>query len=120
MSLSDKLIRSLFPDVVREVLTDYPSVIQSVETYLERPSLPHGYRPQEVNLYFDGCWVASWNTFKKVEEFPFSSQTQPELVEMEVDGEPGLILVNGVVILNRVEEIPYHYLWMVDDLPDAA
>jgi hypothetical protein len=115
------LTHSIFPEVVAEVLADYPSIAQLLEIYGERPPFSSTYRPQKVNLYFDDCWVASWNSLGAVNQIPeLPSNCRPEVVELEVDDEPGLILVNGVVVLNRVEQIPGRHLWLVQDVPVAA
>lgn len=114
---------NIFPGIVKEVLKDYPSVRDSVDTYKDAADFDSSYRPQEVNLYFDDCWVASWNSQSKVNALPalpLPISTRPEVVEIEVDGEPGLILVLGVEVLNRIEKIPGHELWMVNSDNQAA
>lgn len=114
---------NLFPEIVKEVLKDYPSVRDSVDTYKDSPDFDSLYHPQEVNLYFDDCWVASWNSQSKVNTLPalpLPISTRPQVVEIEVDGEPGLILVLGVEVLNRIEKIPGHELWMVNSDNQAA
>lgn len=113
----------LFPEVVREILKDYPSVREEVDTYREAEAFDETYRPNEINIYFDDCWVTSWNRQGKVDGIPMlimPHTTRPEVVEIEVDGEPGLILVNGVVVLNRIESIPGHELWMINSDTEAA
>jgi len=111
------LAAQLFPEVVRDVLKDYPFVRESVDTYREESFFDTSYRPQEVNVYFDDCWVASWNRRSSIDGIPnliMPSTSRPEVVEIKVDGEPGLILVLGVEVLNRIEKIPGHELWMVE------
>ncbi len=114
----------LFPEIVKDVLKDYPCVREEVDAYRESEPFDEAYRPAEVNIYFDDCWVASWNRKGQVDAIPNlilpSATSRPEVVEIEVDGEPGLILVNGVVVLNRIESIPGHELWMVDQERMAA
>ncbi|MBD1930078.1 hypothetical protein H6F74_28205 [Trichocoleus sp. FACHB-90] len=111
------LANHFFPEVVRDVLKDYPSVRNEVAAYMETPVFDASYRPQEVNLYFDDCWVASWSREGQVAQIPnlqLPSTSRPEVVELEVDGEPGLILVLGVEVLNRIEKIPGHELWLLE------
>lgn len=111
------LANHFFPEVVRDVLKDYPSVRDEVAAYMENPVFDASYRPQEVNLYFDDCWVASWSREGQVAQIPnlqLPSTNRPEVVELEVDGEPGLILVLGVEVLNRIEKIPGHELWLLE------
>lgn len=106
----------LFPEIVKDVLKDYPSLASSVDIWRESEAFDESYRPTEVNIYFDDCWVASWNSKGQVNTIPNlilpNTTSHPEVVEIEVDGEPGLILVLGVEVLNRIEKIPGHELWM--------
>lgn len=112
-----------FPEVVRNVLQDYPSVRESVNTFRQVPDFDETYRPSEVNVYLDDCWVAGWTALGQVDAIPhlvLPAKSRPEVVEIEVDGEPGLLLVLGIVVLNRIEKIPGHELWMVDLASSAA
>lgn len=105
-----------FPEIVRDVLKDYPSVRESVDTYRESPVFEETYRPSEINIYLDDCWVTGWTSKGQVDGIPnlvLPATSRPEVVEIEVDGEPGLLLVLGIVVLNRIEKIPGHELWMV-------
>lgn len=106
----------LFPGIVKDVLKDYPSLASSLEIWRESETFDKAYCPTEVNIYFDDCWVASWNRKGQVNAMPNlilpNTTSRPEVVEIEVDGEPGLILVLGVEVLNRIEKIPGHELWM--------
>jgi hypothetical protein len=106
-----------FPEVVQEVLKDYPSIRESVETYREFSDFDSEYHPQQVNVYFDDCWAAGWKSNGQVDAMPsllLTTTARPEVVEIEVDGEPGLILVQGVEVLNRIENISGHGLWLID------
>ncbi|MBW4595397.1 MAG: hypothetical protein KME46_21450 [Brasilonema angustatum HA4187-MV1] len=108
---------NLFPEVVQEVLKDYPSIRESVDTYRDFSKFETSYHPQQVNVYFDDCWVAGWKSNGQVDAIPnllLTATARPEVVEIEVDGEPGLILVQGVEVLNRIEKISGHELWLVD------
>jgi|UPI00084703DA hypothetical protein len=111
------LVDDLFPKVIQEVLKDYPSIRESVKIYREFSDFDSEYQPQQVNVYFDDCWVAGWKSNSQVDAMPnllLTATARSEVVEIEVDGEPGLILVQGVEVLNRIEKIPGHQLWLVD------
>lgn len=111
------LANQFFPEVVKDILKDYPSVRDEVAAYMDAPVFDASYRPLEVNLYFDDCWVASWSREGQVAQIPnlqLPFTSRPEVVELEVDGEPGLILVLGVEVLNRIEKIPGHELWLFE------
>jgi hypothetical protein len=97
------------------ILEFYPSVNESINQYEQSPEFDKFYQPKEINVYVNDCWMAGWNDKGEVNsmsELKMPANSGAEVLEIELDGESGLIIIGGFEVLNRIKNLLSTNLWM--------
>lgn len=108
-------IEPLEVNEVNVILELYPSVNESISQYRDLPEFDKNYQPKEINVYVDECWMAGWNEQGEVNAIPniqLPANSSAEVLEIEVDGQSGLIIIGGYEALNRIKNLLAKHLWM--------
>jgi hypothetical protein len=91
------------PQNIAEKLTNYPAIAHSMASVYDKPSLPAGYQPQFIEIFCDQKLGLQWVNGYVTHEIHVPESYTPKTIEWAIDGEMVCVLVEGEILLNRLE-----------------
>lgn len=103
------------PAEVEASLARYPELAEEVRRFYNEPPLPVGYEYHRVDIYLDDVLSLTWLAGEVINYWPLEDlDYQPEAIQFDVDEQPGYLMINGVELINRVQNLsvlPFAELW---------
>ena len=92
-------------DHARAVLSKEPEIVADLSKARLLEPFPPDYKPEVFEVLFDDLVFIRWQSGKLVYVARCDENYQPPFTEYAFDEETALFLVNGEVVVNRVEHM---------------
>lgn len=86
-------------------LADFPTLAEDLAAVISSPPFPINYQPETIEIFFDEIPVYTWMHGETVLDVPVSQDTEPDAVEIGIDGELGFVILGDQLILNRIKNL---------------
>lgn len=105
--VSDSLPRlDILPEKTKSSFADHPELAKDVQRFHDEPPLPVGYEYHRVDIYLDDVLALTWLAGEVFNYWPLEDISyQPETIQFDIDDQPSFLMVNGVEIINRVQNL---------------
>lgn len=89
-------------------LANFPNLAEDLAAVISKPPFPFDYQPETIEVFFDEIPVYTWMNGETVLDVPVSQDTEPDAVEIGIDGELGFVIFGDQIILNRIKNLAIH------------
>lgn len=86
-------------------LADFPTLAEDLAAVISKPPFPINYQPETIEIFFDEIPVYTWMNGETVLDVTVSQDTEPDAVEIGIDGELGFVILGDQLILNRIKNL---------------
>lgn len=86
-------------------LADFPTLVEDLAAVISKPPFPCGYQPETIEILFDEIPVYTWTNGETVLDVAVDQDTEPDAVEIGIDGELGFVILGEQLILNRIKNL---------------
>jgi hypothetical protein len=86
-------------------LANFPTLAEDLAAVISKPPFPYGYQPETIEIFFDEIPVYTWMNGETVLDVPVDQNTEPDAVEIGIDGELGFVILGDQLILNRIKNL---------------
>lgn len=86
-------------------LADFPTLAEDLAAVISKPPFPANYQPETIEIFFDEIPVYTWMNGETVLDVPVSQDTEPNAIEIGIDGELGFVILGDQLILNRIKNL---------------
>ncbi len=97
---------SKYPQMTQEAyerLANFPTLAEDLALAISKPPFPGHYQPKVIEVFFDEFPVYTWENGETVFSLLVPKNSNPEAVEIAIDGELALVILGTEVILNRLD-----------------
>jgi hypothetical protein len=88
-----------------ERLANFPTLAEDLALAISEPPFPSNYQPKVIEVFFDEFPVYTWENGETVFILLVPKDSNPEAVEIAIDGELALVILGTEVILNRLDNL---------------
>ncbi len=88
-----------------ERLANFPTLGEDLALAISKPPFPGNYQPKVIEVFFDEFPVYTWENGETVFSLLVPKDSNPEAVEIAIDGELALVILGTEVILNRLDNL---------------